>query len=272
MENQFNTVQPNPIWDGELSQYSQHFMSSMQFHAPFIVTKYQQRSDLGDCIISTRPPYITCKIHGFKTAAAAGRTDNPKLVAMAEREEQARVEYLQQRQQAFRNRIEADRQDITIRQLIEQQGRVYDEELDEPRIVCKVPGLNVYLELVGCLQPLPDEDPEWLGDNGILATLDSMMQWAQNIYDRADRRARASQFSDIQPLDSWIDPYDPDLRPWMPRKRGLGHTYIDPSRRPDLLHSKAPQGAADYGMIRTIKEATANNAAQGIAPEDYGHR
>ena len=141
-------------------------MSGMQFHAPFIVTKYQQRSDLGDCIISTRPPYITCKIHGFKTAAAAGRTDNPKLVAMAEREEQARVEYLQQRQQAFRNRIEADRQDITIRQLIEQQGRVYDEELDEPRIVCKVPGLNVYLELVGCLQPLPDEDPEWLGDNG----------------------------------------------------------------------------------------------------------
>ena len=71
MENQFNTVQPNPIWDGELSQYSQHFMSGMQFHAPFIVTKYQQRSDLGDCIISTRPPYITCKIHGFKTAAAA---------------------------------------------------------------------------------------------------------------------------------------------------------------------------------------------------------
>jgi hypothetical protein len=25
-------------------------------------------------------------------------------------------------------------------------------------------------------------------------------------------------------------------------------------------------------MIRTIKEATAHNAAQGIAPEDYGHR
>ena len=272
MENQINNqVQPTPIWDGEISQYNQHFMSGMQFHAPFIVTKFQQRSDLGDCIISTRPPYIVCKFHGFKTAVAVNRTDNPKLVAMAEREEQARVEYLQQRQQAFRNRIEADRQGITIRQLIEQQGRVYDEELDEPRIVCKVPGLNVYLELVGCLAPVPaDEDIEWVGEKGVLSTLDSMMEWSQNIFDRQDRRARATQSTDPQPLTSWCNPYDPELRPWMPRKRGLGHTYIDPSRRPDLLFSKAPQGSADLGMIRTIKQATADNAARGIAPEDYG--
>ena len=226
MENQINNqVQPTPIWDGEISQYNQHFMSGMQFHAPFIVTKFQQRSDLGDCIISTRPPYLVCKIHGFKTAVAVNRTDNPKLVAMAEREEQSRLEYLQQRQIAFRNRIEADRQGITIRQLIEQQGRVYDEELDEPRIVCKVPGLNVYLELVGCLAPVP-----------------------------ADER--------------------PDTRPRRDRGRYGGARRDEPPRpgrrRLGQDRGRPPQGSADLGMIRTIKQATADNAARGIAPEDYG--
>lgn len=270
MENQ---VQPLTIWDGELSQFSQHVMTNMQFHGPFIVTKFQQRNDLGECIISTRPPHLMCKIHGFKTAVAIAHPDNMKLVAQAQREEDARREYLHQRFTAYENRREADRQGITIRELMEQQGRVYDEELDEPRIIAKVPGLNVYLEFLGCLDHIPaDEDLDWVGEHGVLTTLDHMAVWGPNIFDRKDREARATQETDPQPLKSWMQAYDPDLRPVMPRKRGLGHTYIDPSRRPELLHSKAPQGSADYGMIRAMKQAAADNAARGIAPEDYGKK
>lgn len=267
-----NQVRPLPIWDGELSQYSQHFMTGMQFHGPFIVTAPQARNDLGQCIISTRSPHLVCKIHAFKTNMGEG--GNEKARAQEKREEMARMAWLQQRADAFDNEREALRQGITIRDYIEQKGRVYDEEFDQPRIVVKVPGLSAYLELLGCLDSLNEGEIDaidWTGEHGILATLDSMAQWAQNIWDRKDRRCRASSTLDMQPLPEWqADAYDPELRPWMPKKRGLGHTYIDPSRRPELLHSKAPQGSADYGMIRDLKRATADNAASGIAPENYG--
>ena len=271
-ERRENQVAPLEIWDGGLSQYSQHFMTGMQFHGPFIVTKIQARNDLGDCIISTRAPHLVCKVHSFRTNLGRAK-DNDRNWAIAEREETARLAWLEQRNQAFENEREAQRKGITIQELIEGQGRVYDEEFDQPRVIVKVPGLNAYLELLGCLDALGQnewDDIEWTGEHGVLETLDSMAEWAQNIWNSKERRERATRMINMQPVDEWQEEYDPELRPWMPKKRGLGHTTIDPSRRPELLYSKAPQGSADYGMIKELKRAQADNASQGIAPENYG--
>jgi hypothetical protein len=273
-ERRENQVAPLEIWDGGLSQYSQHFMTGMQFHGPFIVTKIQARNDLGDCIISTRAPHLVCKVHSFRTNLGRAK-DNDRNWAIAEREETARLAWLEQRNQAFENEREAQRQGITIQELIEGQGRVYDEEFDQPRVIVKVPGLNAYLELLGCLDALGQnewDDIEWTGEHGVLETLDSMAEWAQNIWNSKERRERATRMINMQPVDEWQEEYDPELRPWMPKKRGLGHTTIDPSRRPELLYSKAPQGSADYGMIKELKRAQAENASQGIAPENYGKK
>ena len=243
-----------PIWDGELSQYNQEFQTGMQFHGPFIVTQHQQRNDLGQCIICTHAPHLVCKIHSFKTHFEAKPDKdgyNQKFYDLTQREEANRLTWLEQRAQAFQNEIEAARQGITVRQLIESQNRVYDEEFDEPRIIVKVPGLNAYLELLGCL--------------------DRMALWAQNIWDRQDRRPRASEFKNPQPVPEWHEDYDPEARPSMPQKKGLGHTFIDPSRRPELQHSKAPSFERDkHGMVKQLKAVTAELAAQGIAPENYG--
>ena len=265
-------LQSLPIWDGNLSQYAMAFTTGMQFHAPFIVTQHQQRSDLGQCIISTRAPHFVCKVHSFKThfEAKPGKEGyNQKFYDLTQREEERRRDWLEQRAQAFQNEEDAARLGLSIRQYIEEQNRVYDEEFDEPRIIVKVPGLNAYLELLGCLDAVDDVD--WVGEYGVLQTLDRMALWAQNIWDRQDRRPRASTIMEPQPLPEWEEDYDPELRPMMPKKRGIGHTYIDPSRRPELQHSLAPSFDRDkHGMVKLIKATTADLAAQGIAPENYG--
>ena len=268
-EKNFKFVEPLALWDGDLSQYAQHFMTGMNQHGPFIATKVQARNDLGDCIISTWPPHLVCRVHSFRTVATA---DNERAQAIADREEQERMAYLQQRATAFENEREAARRGITIRELVEEQGRVYDEEFDEPRIVAKVPGLNAYLELVGCLDQVDYDSIEWTGEHGVLETLDKMACWAPNIWNSKERRPRATDVCDRQPQVGWQRSYHPEERPMMTRKRGLGHTFIDPSRRPELLYSKAPQGSAEYGMIRELKAATADAAAKGLKPENYGKK
>ena len=269
-----NRLQALPIWDGDLSQYQQAFLTGMKFHAPFVVTQHQQRSDLGQCIISTRAPYLVCKIHSFKThfEAKPGKDGyNEKFRDITNREQSRRHEWLEQRAQAFQNALDAARQGITVRELIEQQNHVYDEEFDEPRIIVKVPGLNAYLELLGCLDNIDYDDIDWVGEHAVLQTLDEMALWAQNIWDRQDRRPRASFILDPQPLPEWEENYDPEIRPFMPRKRGLGHTFIDPSRRPELQHSLAPASDREkHGMVKLIKSSAASLAADGIAPENSG--
>ncbi len=266
-EKNFKFVEPLAIWDGNLNQYSQHFMTGMQFHGPFIATKVQARNDLGDCIIATKPPHLVCRVHDFRTCYAADAGE--RTIQIAENQERLRREYLYQRAAAFDNEREASRQGIAVRQLIEGQGRVYDEELDEPRIVCKVPGLNVYLELVGCLDAVDIDDIDW---GAVLDTLDKMACWAPNLWQKKDRRPRATQVLDEQPQVGWQRSYHEEERPMMTRKRGLGHTFIDPSRRPELLYVKAPQGSEEYGMIKELKRAQAAAAAAGVKPENYGKK
>lgn len=258
-----------PIWDPNCDI---DFTTGMQYHAPFIVTQHQQRSDLGQCIISTFPPHIVCKIHSFKThfEEKPGKDGyNQKFLEITNREEILRQQWLDQRNEAITHGIRAEQENCSVRDIVEGQGRVYDQEFDEPRVVVKVPGLNAYLELIGCLDPI--NEPEWDGDHGIYATLEKMALWAQNIWDRQNRRPRASSALDFQPLDEWHEDYDPNIRPMMTHKKGLGHTYIDPSRRPELQHSLAPSFDRDnHAMVKMLKRATADLAADGIAPENYG--
>lgn len=269
-----NRLTTLPVWDGNLSQDSMAFCTGMQEHGPFIATTVQARNDLGQCIISTAAPHIVCKIHAFKTnfEEKPGKDGyNKKFREITEREDNNRLEYLEQRALAFENIKEAHRLGITVREYIEQQGRVYDEEFDEPRIVVKVPGLNAYLELLGCLDDIAPDELDWYGKRGIFATLNFMALWAQNVWDRHDRRSRGSQFSDEQPVLEWQEDYDPTARPLMTRKQGLGHTFIDPSRRPELLHSKAPIfDKNEHEIAKLLKSTTASLAADGIAPENYG--
>ena len=112
---------------------------------------------------------------------------------------------------------------------------VYDEEYDEPRPVAKVPGLNAYLELRGCMDDLKGKEVDW---SSVLHQLDLMAEWAQNIWIHRDRKYRASRLEDLQPLDEWEEEYDPSVSPMLYPKRGIGLTEVDYSRRPELLHVK----------------------------------
>lgn len=263
----YNTdiLRPLPIWSPVDNRDA--FRSNMQTHAPFIVTQLQARSDLGQCIISTTFPRIVARIHTFRTAS----TDT----ATVEREESARLAYLQNRHMAFQRAQQAEDRQMSVRTIIEDMNIVYDEEFDEARPIAKVPGLNIYLELYGCMDDIDEIQLDNLFDTelrgNVFETLDRMAKWAPNMFNRKDRKSRATDPLAPQPIEKWQDSYDPNLRPMMPPKRGIGQAYVDPSRRPELLHSHAP--AADrlaHGMAKALKQSAADLAAQGIAPENYG--
>lgn len=239
------------------------FSVGMMYDSTFIVTRFQQRSDLGDCIICTRAPHYVAKIREFKTTPqerkSAAATDRQRDIAA--KCEGERHEWMRTRLQAERNGKDATRRGCTVKELIEQHG-TYDDEFDEPRLIAKVPGLNVYLELFGCLDYVDAID--WDGEFGACATLKKMSTWAQNNWDRRERRALASKADAPQMLNSWQEDYNEELRPFMPQKRGIGiWPNVDASRRPELLYSKAPQFAdRDLESIYLLKRATAEAAAK----------
>ncbi len=256
------------------------FATGMQSHAPFIVTNHLQRSDLGTCIISTTPPHFVAKVRSFRTFPEyrEGKPAfNAKAEATAQKHQADRDGYFYMRGQAeFLSEMAAER-GCTIKELMENPPadygdilpRTYDDEFDEPRVIAKVPGLNVYLELFGCLDDIDPAAVPWHGPDGAFATLKRMSLWAQNIWPLGDRRARATRASDAQPLPEWRQDYDPAERPVMPRKCGIGvWPYIDQSRRPELLFSKAPKHASpDVEAVLRIKAERAAQAAKGIVRE-----
>lgn len=267
-----------PLWTEQGVKAA--FNTNMQDDAPFVCTKFQQRSDLGECIISTLPPHFVARVRQYKTSVGYkhGSTPNDRQATTNARYEAARREYLEGRYEAWENGREAQEQGVSVRDLVEAAGMVYDEEFDEPRIVAKVPGLNVYLELFGCLDNVPAESIDWARRDGDPATnpwrvLKNMCSWAQNMYELSTRRELASRTTDIQPLEEWQENYDPEARPWLPYKRGIGLVHFDPSRRPELLHTHIPGGNKEEAeQVKLIRQANAENAARGIKPEGYGKR
>lgn len=274
MENRDNNkrMAALPAWEDDRAAMSLN--TNMRTHAPFVMTQYQSRSDLGYCIISTWAPHVVCKVHTFQThpareVEASGYTD-PKYDKL-KKNEQERFAWLQQRRLAFRNGEEALRRGMTVRGLMESRGHVYDEELDEPRVVCKVPGLNVYLELYGLLDNVQGDDIDWESQHGIYKTLEYMSLWAVNSFEERDRQRFRSHNDDYQPLPEWHDAYNRDFRPWMSKKIGIGLTYIDPSRRADYMHTHISNPRnGEVGMIRELKRENVRLAEQGEHPEEYG--
>ena len=255
-------MKPLPIWEPQGCK--PQLVSGLQFDAPFIFTKEVGKNDIGHCAISTFPPHFVFKLHGFRGIVKG-------LPELAEKNAQRRLKWLQQRAQAIENGMEAMEKGITIRELIESKGKVYDEELDEPRVVVKIPGLNAYFELLGCLDKFDLSKLVWTGENGLYRLIKRLQLWGQNVWDFGKRKEYASKKNDIQPLNEWQEDYNPFISPVIPRPRGIGHTYIDPSRRDDYLHSISSDKDV-YEMERTIREAEIEAARHGIAPENYGKR
>lgn len=265
---------PLPLWKPAAPP---KFKAGMEQDAPFVATQYLQRSDLGMCVVSTTPPHFVAKIRPYRTCPEhkeGNEAHNQKQDLMAERNDQRRKEYFSNRLQADELGQIAQENGLTVKELLENHSQdyepplpsTYDEEFDEPRPIAKVPGLNVYLELYGCLDDIEPDEVDWDGPNGAYATLVRMSLWAQNIYDRDDRRKRASQSKDSQLLPEWVEEYDETMRPTMPPKCGIGiWPHIDPSRRPELLHDYTPSFSnADRAAMKKIKMERAAKAAKGL--------
>lgn len=213
------------------------FLTNMREHAPFIVTTFQGRSDLEYCIIATSSPMIVCKIHTFSTSRPEKYDSddrNAKKREANEREEKKRMDYLSSRYMACKILESSNAASLSVREYVESQGMTYDEEFDEARPVVKVDGLNVYLELYGCLEDVPLSQIDMYQ---VLLTMRKMAAWGPCIFDRRERSKRASRRDEPQLCENWQEDYNPMSYPPIYPKCGIGQTHIDPSRRPELLHT-----------------------------------
>lgn len=240
-----------PVWED--SNVEPEIISDMRFHSPFIYTKgfsFHSFSDLGDCIISTFAPNMVCRVHTFRTHVGKNEEDvnmiTKGMFGLITRNENKRMTWLQQRAKAFRNAEQAQQQHTTIRELIENRGGVYDEEFDEPRVIAKVPGLNVYLEFVGFLGRVvidyENNEKIWNGEHGVYATMKYMSLWLTSSFSKNERRRYQSFPSDWQPLDEWRQGYNSELEPWKPKRMGFGFQNYDYVRREKLLSEAGKNG------------------------------
>lgn len=229
--------------------------AGMGEHTEFIVTNvnYHQRCDLGQCVIGTRPPYFVARLRVFKTAV--------KNVSLAERNEKERCEWLLQRVKTEEWAREAELQGKTVREFC---GDHYDEELDEPRLVAKVPGLNAYLELYGTMGPEDTEGERFWQEQGghqpfdrmidaaAAAQLNRMAYHIRATMKREDQRDCASAMGDWQPRDDWHEDYDPEEYFQRPEQRGIGFDFVDGDRRPTPhpKHQLTEQEKAEYARLK----------------------
>ncbi len=269
MNNKFDNetrVKALPTW----LPINAKFNSGMEDNSPFIVTRDMGRSDLGLCVMSTKFPRIVARYRAFQTAVEISGKSESTNERVQNKADLRRMEYIRQRELANENGKEAAARGISVREYVEDVlGRVYDEEFDEPRLIAKVPGLNVYLECFGCMDALNGE-VNW---ERIQTILDRMATWFPSFYTHRDRKAYGSSVYDLQPMGEWEEDYRPDLFPTIYQRRGIGHTHIDLSRRPDEQHSKTNKDMADFSMDKVkaatdLRRARAALNAQGYRDDD----
>ncbi len=222
-------IQPLPLLQPE-GNMKLDFMCGMQYHAPFLLTDKAFCSDLGHSVMCTFPPHYMFKIRGFKTSSASANPSEKEKQLCILREEK-RMSYLKQRLAAFENGKKAVDNHRPLRKEVMAQGVNYDKELDEPRLVCKVPGLNIYLELVGCLDAVRPSEVDWYGEHGVIDTMGLLQEFAYNLWQPKARTAYASKSTDWQPLEAWQETYDPTVTPTFKAVQGLGISSFDPVRR-----------------------------------------
>lgn len=239
---------------------------AMAKNSEFIVTQEGplSRCDLGGCVIGLRPPYFVAKIHTFRT--------QDKRVEVSERNEKERCEWLVNRKKAFALAQQAAERGLTVQEVC---GDGYDEQLDEPRMVAKVPGLNIYLELLGTLIPEDVEGEQyWQGekqdssgavirqpfdrmiDAAAATALNRMAYFLRAMTARKDRRDCATQMGDWQPRDDWQEDYDDDEYFQRPDQRGIGFDHVDESRRPASFpkHQLSEAEKAEYQKLKAEAE------------------
>lgn len=230
----------------------------------FIITSpsLNYHSELQFCCIALQPPYTVAKIHAFRTQA--------KNVELAEKQERERRDYLENL--AVRQQLaeEAQTTGYTVRELIEQEGANYDEECDEMRLVAKVPGLNIYLEVLGVLAEEDTGMERWWAehreeqpfdraiDAAVGRQLQRMAYFMTTVHEERDRRTYATMESDWQPRKDWQEEYNPEEWWQRPERKGIGFTYSDPARHGavHVKHTMTADEQAELTRLRSEAEAT----------------
>ena len=255
------------IMGGRTRQDIPAFRTGMKMHQPFIVVAgASPRTDMAQVCVMTQWPYIVCKLHRFATASTQ------KMKRESSREK--REEWLRERSLAWRNLSRADdlsrveHKRISVREYMESIGETYDEEFDEPRLVAKCPGLNIYLELYGCMEDVeiskepigPVRDGNRIDLQGLYYYMQWMAQYIVGFTPIRERSEFATDADDWQPLRDWHGTYDSEnVSMFLPRACGIGVDHIDPSRRAprDVMHPFDEEEKEEYARL---KEQQANSA------------
>lgn len=224
-----------------------HFMTGMAAHSPFILTTDHLLCDLDTCIIGTTWPYAVARVHTFLTncdRTFSGHDQaqrNATRQQSADRAEAARLEFMERVDTAQDNLTSALVYDFgDVRSMMEDQGRTYDVEFDEARLIAKVPGLNVYLELLGCMDSLEGRElsHEQI-DDMMRDQLQQMSIWYPTTQQRRKIERLLTDPAAPQLRLVWRDTYDPDARPLRPRPMGLTDpAQLDTSRHPEMQYAK----------------------------------
>lgn len=202
----------------------QRLNTGMLFNSPFILTATMSRCDLGQCIISTSAPHFVAKVHKFETKRSNERLRDEK--------EKQRIDWLKQRVAAHTLAIEARAVGYeSIKKYLADNGKNFDEEFDEDRLVVKVPGLNVYLEMYGCLDKM-ERTSLSLTDASIC--LQKMAQFYRINNTLKPVHNFATDELDPQPNEDWHENYDRNEFFPYSKYAGIGFSQIDRDRRPDV--------------------------------------
>lgn len=261
----------NNMWTG--GQVKPEFVSNLCNRSPFMVSASTGRNELGDCVVMVQWPYIVCKVHAYATNIDE-KNKGKMYKTSARNSDDNRCAWLNQRRQAWKNGARAMNNGQTVREYVNgamasliaegeySQGR-YDEEFDEPRLVGKVPGLNIYLEVLGSMYGVQlDMSNEHYGaqkDSKVASLFDirRALQWACSFYRGYINQQRvqfATHADDYQPLEQWHEEFtDADERMFIPREQGIGHspTLCDPSRRSRFTrHTFSKEEKAEYERLK----------------------
>lgn len=245
-------------------------------NSEWLVTNDQPgaHSDLGNCMVGTRPPYFVLKIHAFRT--------NEKRERVRIQQETDRMNYLKNIVRAAELAKDAQRAGISVKDLIERDGGTYDEEYDECRLVAKVPGLNVYIELLGCMEPEDTSTERWWSETSGQHTTDraidteaaEQVNRAAVFYRATTIKSRqrdlATMPGDWQPREDWREEYDPDEFFPRPAKRGVGFGDTDPSRRPAqyVKHAFNDEERDEYLKLREEAERLAAKEGRSLSAHE----
>lgn len=245
----------------------EYFMAD---HSDFILTSNSFRCDLGRCIMYTKEPYPIFKLLSFRL--------------QKEETVQAFENWQAQRIQASRNKQEADKLGITVKEYMETvRHMTYDKEFDEPRLIAKVPGVNCFLEFYGLFFEMPDmkeykSDKPGIDNAIFLNDIKRIMQetacWFRGSEDKYQLRKMGTDINDSQLLNSWKENYINDEFFKKAPYRGIGFDEIDTDRRMIRpRHKFNDEEKAEYDMLKNkYGDSLSLDQISAMAARNVKHR